>query len=97
MLSAQTYMELLQSARNRQQTDYTRDFLRELNFRTLPLSENIGHRAAVYIETYSLTHGLRVGDALVAATAAESNLTLCTRNMKHSRPIKDLKLQAFRP
>ena len=97
LLSAQTYMELLQCASNRQQHDYTRDFLRDLNFRTLPLSENIGHRAAVYIETYSLTHGLRVGDAIVAATAAESNLTLCTSNMKHFRPIEGLKLKAFRP
>ncbi len=68
-----------------------------MNFRTLPLSENIGHRAAVYIETYSLTHGLRMGDAIVAATAAESNLTLCSSNMKHFRPIEGLKLKAFRP
>ena len=97
LLSAQTYMELLQCAGNRQQHDCTRDFLRDLNFRTLPLSENIGHRAAVYIETYSLTHGLRVGDAIVAATAAESNLTLCNSNMKHFRPIEGLKLKAFRP
>ena len=97
LLSVQTYMELLRCAENRRQHEYTRNFLRDFGFRTLPLSENVGHRAAVYIETYALSHGLRVGDAIVAATAAESNLTLCTSNVKHFRPIEGLGLRAFRP
>ena len=61
----------------------------------LPLSENVGHHAAVYIETYAPSHGLRVGDAIVAATAAESNLTLCTSKVKHFRPIEGLSLRAY--
>ena len=97
LLSVQTYMELLQCAENRRQHEYTRNFLRDLGFRTFPLTENVGHRAAVYIETYALSHGLRVGDAIVAATAAENNLTLCTSNVKHFRPIEGLSLKAFRP
>lgn len=97
VLSVQSYMELLQCARNRQQQEHTRSFLRDFGFRTLPLSENVGHRAAVYVETYSLSHGLRAGDALVAATAAEHNLTLCTSNVKHFRPIRGLKVRGFRP
>ena len=96
-LSVLTYMELLQSAENRQQQEHTRRFLKDFGFRTLPLTENIGHRAAVYIETYSLAHGLRAGDAIVAATAAENNLTVCTANEKHFRPIGDLKLRLFKP
>ncbi len=97
LLSVQTYMELLQCAANKQQHDYTRSFLKDFGFGTLPLTENIGHRAAVYIEEYSLSHGLRAGDAIIAATAAENNLTLCTSNRKHFKPIKDLKLKVFRP
>ena len=97
ILSVQTYMELLQGARNKEQHEYTKSFLLDLGFRTLPLSENIGHRAAVYIETYSMSHGLRSGDAIVAATAAEHNLILCSSNLKHYRPIKGLKVRGFRP
>ncbi len=96
-ISVQSYMELLQCAENRRQVEQTRGFLRDFGFRTLPLSGNIGHRAAIYIEEYSLSCGLRAGDAIIAATAAENNLMLCSGNERHFKPIKDLKLKIFRP
>lgn len=96
-ISIQTYMELLQSARNRKQQEYSKGFLREFGIRTLPFSGNIGHRAAVYIEEYSLAYGLRAGDAIIAATAAENNLPLCSGNAKYFKPIADLKLKVFKP
>jgi len=96
-ISALTYMELLQGASNRRQHEHILDFLREFGFHVLPLNENIGHRAAIYIEEYSLSHGLRSGDAIIAATATENRLTLCTSNLKHYRPIKELKLRVFKP
>jgi predicted nucleic acid-binding protein len=96
-ISVLTYMELLQGAREKRQHEHILDFLSEYSFRILPLSENIGHRAAVYIEEYSLSHGLRAGDAMIAATATDNNLTLCTSNLRHYRPIKELKLRGFKP
>jgi predicted nucleic acid-binding protein len=96
-LSLQTYLELLQCAENRQQHEQTKSFLKTFGFATLPLTENIGHRAAVYIEEYAFAHGLRAGDAIVAATAAEHGLTLCTGNGKHFSPIRDLKTRIFKP
>ena len=39
----------------------------------------------------------RAFDALIAATAAENNMVLCSSNAKHLRPIRDLKLKVFRP
>ena len=96
-LSVQTYLELLQGAANKQQHECTKQFLQDFGFRTLPFSGNIGHRATVYIETYGLSHGLRAGDALIAATAAENNMVLCSSNAKHFKPIKDLKLKVFNP
>jgi predicted nucleic acid-binding protein len=96
-ISVQTYLELLQGAENKQQHEYTKQFLKDFGFRTIALSGNIGHRATVYIEEYSLSHGLRAGDALIAATAAESNIVLCSSNAKHFKPVKDLKLKVFHP
>jgi len=97
LLSLQTYLELLQCAENRQQHEQTKSFLKTFGFVTLALTENIGHRAAVYIEEYALSHGLRAGDAIVAATATQHGLTLCTSNAKHFAPIQDLKTKIFKP
>ena len=96
-ISALTYMELLQCAQNRDQHIYTKSFLRDFNFTTLPLTENIGHRASIYIEEYSLSSRLRAGDVIVAATAVEHNLVLATGNVKHFKAIADLTLYKFRP
>jgi predicted nucleic acid-binding protein len=97
LVSVQSYMELMQCAENKEQQEYARGFLQEFGFRTLPLSENIGHRAAIYVEQYALSHGLRAADAIIAATAAEGNWVLCSSNARHFKPIKDLKLKVFRP
>ena len=96
-ISLQSYLELMQCAENKKQHEYTKQFLRDFGFRTLPISGNIDHRATVYIEEYSLSHGLRAGDALIAATATENNMTLCSSNAEHFKQIKDLKLKVFRP
>ena len=90
-------MELLQGAKNKTQHKIIKEFLSDFGFTVLPLTENIGHRAAIYIEEYALSCRIRAGDALVAATAVENNLSLVSSNAKHFLPIKDLKLKMFRP
>ena len=96
-LSVQTYMELLQCAQNKTQHKYVKDFISSFGFMVLPLTENIGHRASIYIEEYTLSSGLRSGDAIIAATAVENNLTLVSSNARHFNVIKDLELKAFKP
>jgi predicted nucleic acid-binding protein len=96
-VSIVTYMELLQGARDRREVKYTKAFLSDLAFEMLPLSENIGHRASIYMEEFGLKVSMGVADALSAATAVESQLTLCTANRKHYRPIGELDLRVFRP
>ncbi len=96
-LSIQTYMELLRSANNKIQHAYIKDFISSYGFIILPFSENIGHRASIYIEEYTLSSGLRAGDAIIAATAVENNMTLVSTNAKHFKPIKELKLKVFKP
>jgi predicted nucleic acid-binding protein len=96
-LSILSYMELLQAANNKKQHSTVKEFLKLYGFQILPLTENVGYRALIYIEEYSLASGLRAGDAIIAATATENNMTLVTRNRKHFKPIKDLTLKIFRP
>ncbi len=96
-ISIYTYMELLQGAENQKQHEYTHSFLHDFSFTTLSLSENIGHRAAIYIEEYALSSGVRAGDAIIAATAVENDLLLNTGNAKHFKAISDLKLRIFKP
>ena len=96
-ISIQSYMELLQDAQNKKQHEYVKDFLTQFNFIVLPLTENIGHRALIYIEEYTLSCHLRAADAIIAATAVENNMPLVSSNLKHFRPLQDLKLEAFLP
>jgi predicted nucleic acid-binding protein len=51
----------------------------------------------VYVEEFALSAGMRAGDAVIAATAVENNLKLCTANARHFKPVKELQLQVFKP
>jgi len=97
LLSVQTYMELLQCAKNKTQHKYIKDFLSSFGFTVLPLTENIGHRASIYIEEYTLSSGLRSGDAIIAATAVENSLILASSNSKYFKAVKELQLKIFKP
>lgn len=96
-ISTMTYMELLRDATDRRHQTTILDYLREFDFSVLPLTENIGHRASALIEHYALSHGLYAADAVIAATALENGLVLCTANAKHFRAIKELETIFFKP
>ena len=96
-LSVVSYMELLQGAVDRRETRLLKSFLADCRFSLLPLTENIGHRASIYMEEFASSSGLRVADALIAATAAENQMTLCTGDHRHFRLIRELRLAVFKP
>ncbi len=96
-LSVQTYIELLQCATDKQQQRLVKRFISDFNFSVLPLTENIGHRALVYVEEYGLSSGMRAGDAINAATASENGMLLMTGNARHFKVVKELELKIFRP
>ena len=95
-LSIQSYMELLQGAKNKLHHKYVKNFISEFEFSILPLTENIGHRALVYVEEYALSSGMRAGDAIIAATAIENNEMLISSNIKHFKVINELQFKAFK-
>lgn len=96
-LSIQSYMELLQGAKNKKHHQYVKDFIAEFEFSILPLTENIGHRALIYIEEHALSSNMRAGDAIISATAVENNMPLVSSNIKHFKVVKKLQLKAFKP
>jgi predicted nucleic acid-binding protein len=96
-LSIVSFMELLQGARSKLEARQIRESLLRLQFRILPLSEPVGAAAAALIEQHALSHGIQMADALIAATAIESGLPLCTANAKQFRAIRALSRVAFRP
>ena len=95
-ISIQTSMELLQCAKDKAQQRIIKRFLSDFSFVVLPFTENIGHRALVYVEEYGLSSGMRAGDAIIAATATENELPLCSGNAKHFRSVKELELKIFK-
>lgn len=90
-------MELLQYAKDKQQQRLMKRFISDFRFTVLPLTENIGHRALVYVEEYGLPSGMRAGDAIIAATATENGMILSTAKVKHFKPVKKLELKMFKP
>jgi len=61
-------------------------------FRTLvcaPIDNETGRRAGDYLRQYRKSHGIELGDALVASAAALNAAELWTRNRKHY-PMREL-------
>lgn len=61
-------------------------------FRELPVNRAIAERAG----RIKRGSGLRMPDALIAATALEQGLSLATRNRRHFQPVQGLRLRALR-
>ena len=96
-ISAVNYMELMQGARNKREQTMIKQFLNELDFTILPITEAVSHRAMIFIEEHALRSGIQLADALVFATACENSLTLCSANQKHFQSIQSLDAKVFEP
>jgi predicted nucleic acid-binding protein len=59
--------------------------------------EIISRRAIALLEQHAFSYGLRVVDAIIAASALESASDLATANVKHYRVIASLNLIQFKP
>ena len=61
----------------------------------LALTPAITERAVDLMQRLVLSHGLQLGDALIAATAIEHGLPLLTGNARHFLPIAELRIEIF--
>ena len=96
-LSVVTYMELVQGVRSKEELRSLRLTVRRNGWRILPLTENIGQRATIYLENHGLSDGMRLADALIAASAVESGSVLLTGNERHYKCVPGLALERYRP
>ena len=95
-VSIVSLMELYQGARSKVEMRAIRSFLQASEFRVIPLNEAMSHIAVTLVEDHALKDGLRMADALIAATARETATILATGNVRHFRSVPTLQLKAFR-
>ncbi|GHU53095.1 ribonuclease VapC [Spirochaetia bacterium] len=94
-LSAVSYMEIIQGVRNKEELTKLKKDLRHWGAAIVHLSEPISENAVNLLETYTLSHGLELGDAIIAATALAFHKTLLTGNTKHYDYIPHIQVIPF--
>lgn len=96
-VSAITSMELIQGMRSKDEFQRFQKQFRAWNISVIHIDPDISARAVFYVQAFALSHALKLADALIAATAVQHNLDLCTANAKHYRCIAGLTLKTFSP
>jgi predicted nucleic acid-binding protein len=94
-ISIVTYLELAQGCRNLEELARLKRGLASRHTVTIPITPTTCERAAALIDGMALSHGLRLADALIAATAVEDKATLITGNVKHFGSVPGLTIEAF--
>jgi len=93
-VSSISCMELFYGAHDKTEMAKMQNFIGR--FHVHLINESISLRAQIYMERFALAVRMDPMDALIAATAVEHNLPLCTGNIKHFRHIEGLQLEHFR-
>ena len=96
-ITAVTYMELAQGCRDKADLARLKKGLAARNTEIVPVTPAISQRAAALIDALALSHGMRLADALIGATAVETQATLLTANVKHFSAVEGLLIDAFKP
>ncbi len=94
-ISVVVRMELTIGSRNKEMLARTHKLLRR--FQVLPLNEEISVTADALVTQFHLSNGMRLADALIAATALAHDAPLLTRNQRDFRFIPGLKLLPYPP
>jgi predicted nucleic acid-binding protein len=94
-ISAVSYLEAPQGLRNKAELAALQKMMLKRQATMLPLTEAITRRAIALMESLTLSHGVQIGDALIAATALEHGLPVLTANVKHFGAVDGLQIEAF--
>ena len=96
-ISVVTYIELAQGCRDKAELARLKKGLAARSTEIVPITPAISTRAAELIDRLALSHGLRLADALIGATAIEHRTALITANVKHFSAVEGLTIEAFEP
>lgn len=90
LISAISKMELIKGTLHKEHSQQVAKKLKRLD--TILLSPEITVRTIELLNTYHLSHGLAIPDALIAATSLETGIKLFTYNVRDFKFIKGLNL-----
>jgi len=96
-ISAVTCIELAQGCRDKAELARLKKGLAARHTEIVPITPAISERAAELIDRLALSHGMRLADALIGATAVEHQATLITANVKHFSAVEGLTIESFEP
>ena len=89
-LSVITVMELYQGMGNKKELEIMKKKIRYYDF--IEIDIPVSKLALELVERFNLSHGLKIPDAIIAATAVVHQIELHTYNVKDFRFVPDIKL-----
>lgn len=95
-LTSLSLMELMQGARSQQEMNDIQAFVAENFSRMIHPGTAISEKSIHLMSAYAASHGLRVIDAMIAASSLLTKSTLCTGNNKHFSFIPGLSVRVFK-
>ena len=90
-LDTTVYAELIQGSKNKAEIEKIEKYLSR--FDLIHFDKTVSQKTLELIRIYSKSYNLMFGDAIIAATCLENDLTLITYNVKDFRFVKGLKYQ----
>lgn len=95
-ISCVTYMEIVQGLRNQNELKLWKFYMKEHFIRQILIDAEISAKATYWVEEFSLSHKLRLADALIAATASIYGLDFLTGNISDYKFLPGLSLKLFK-
>jgi len=92
-VSVITEMEMIVGCRNKAELQKVERFLER--FTVIKLNQIISDKAVELLKRYRASHGLKMPDALIAATVIISQVPLMTKNQRDFRFIEELDLPEY--
>ena len=97
LISAVTYMELIQGMKNKEEFRIFQKQIQKWNIDIVQIDKEISSRAIFYIQEYSLSHSMMLADALIAATVVQTSEIRLTANDRHYNYIPNIECKRFEP